>query len=42
VTFTYVGVTVDEKVRVRMADGSPAANILAAGEVMAGNILGRA
>lgn len=41
VTFTYLGVRVDEKARVQMADGKPAANMLAAGEVMAGNILGK-
>jgi tricarballylate dehydrogenase len=41
VTFTYLGVTVDEKARIQMADGKPAANMLAAGEIMAGNILGQ-
>jgi tricarballylate dehydrogenase len=41
ITFTYLGVAVDERARVLMADGRPAANILAAGEVMAGNILGK-
>ena len=41
ITFTYLGVTVDECARVIMNDGRPAANIFAAGEVMAGNILGR-
>jgi tricarballylate dehydrogenase len=41
VTFTYLGVRVDEKARIQMADGKPAANMLAAGEVMAGNILGK-
>jgi tricarballylate dehydrogenase len=41
ITFTYLGVTVDERARVIMHDGQPAANIFAAGEVMAGNILGR-
>ncbi len=41
ITFTYLGVTVDETARVRMADGRPAANIWAAGEIMAGNILGQ-
>jgi tricarballylate dehydrogenase len=41
ITFTYLGVAVDEKARVIMADGSPAANIFAAGEIMAGNVLGQ-
>jgi tricarballylate dehydrogenase len=39
ITFTYLGLTVDESARVIMADGAPAANIYAAGEIMAGNIL---
>ncbi|MFN3613686.1 MAG: FAD-dependent tricarballylate dehydrogenase TcuA [Rubrimonas sp.] len=41
ITFTYLGVTVDEGARMRMADGRPAPNIWAAGEIMAGNILGK-
>jgi tricarballylate dehydrogenase len=41
ITFTYLGVTVDECARVIMQDGRPAANVFAAGEVMAGNILGK-
>ncbi len=41
VTFTYLGVSVDKNARVQMANGSPTANIFAAGEVMAGNILGK-
>jgi tricarballylate dehydrogenase len=41
ITFTYLGVTVDEHSRVIMQDGQPAKNIFAAGEVMAGNILTR-
>jgi len=41
ITFTYLGVTVDERARVIMQDGRPATNMFAAGEVMAGNILGR-
>jgi tricarballylate dehydrogenase len=41
ITFTYLGVTVDEKARVIMQNGEPAKNIFAAGEIMAGNILGR-
>ncbi|MDE2198325.1 MAG: FAD-dependent tricarballylate dehydrogenase TcuA [Rhodospirillales bacterium] len=41
ITFTYLGVRVDERARVLMQDGTPSANLLAAGEIMAGNILGR-
>ncbi len=41
ITFTYLGVQVDEGAKVAMADGKPAANIWAAGEIMAGNILGQ-
>jgi tricarballylate dehydrogenase len=41
VTFTYLGLKVDERARVVMADGSAATNIFAAGEIMAGNILGK-
>jgi tricarballylate dehydrogenase len=41
ITFTYLGVTVDEQARVIMQDEQPAKNIFAAGEVMAGNILGK-
>jgi tricarballylate dehydrogenase len=39
ITFTYLGVKVDERARVVMANGEPAGNIYAAGEIMAGNIL---
>jgi tricarballylate dehydrogenase len=38
ITFTYLGVRVDDRARVLMRDG-PARNIYAAGEIMAGNIL---
>ena len=41
ITFTYLGVTVNEQAQVIMQDDRPAKNIFAAGEVMAGNILGR-
>jgi tricarballylate dehydrogenase len=41
ITFTYLGVTVDEQARVILQNGRPAKNIFAAGEVMAGNILGK-
>ena len=39
ITFTYLGVRVDEHARVLAADGTPFHNIFAAGEIMAGNIL---
>ncbi len=41
ITFTYLGVKVDDSARVVMDTGRPAANIFAAGEIMAGNILGK-
>jgi tricarballylate dehydrogenase len=41
ITFTYLGVTVNEHAQVMMQDDRPAKNIFAAGEMMAGNILGR-
>lgn len=41
ITFTYLGVTVNERAQVIMQNDKPAANMFAAGEVMAGNILGR-
>jgi tricarballylate dehydrogenase len=41
ITFTYLGVTVNEQARVIMQNDQPAKNIFAAGEVMAGNILGK-
>jgi tricarballylate dehydrogenase len=41
VTFTYLGLAVDERARVLMSNGKPADNIVAAGEIMAGNILGQ-
>jgi tricarballylate dehydrogenase len=41
ITFTYLGVAIDERARMILADGKPAANVWAAGEIMAGNILGK-
>jgi tricarballylate dehydrogenase len=41
ITFTYLGVKVDDQARVIMADGRPTTNVFAAGEMMAGSILGR-
>jgi len=38
-TFTYAGVAVDETARVCRENGPPFANVFAAGETMAGNIL---
>ena len=40
ITFTYLGVKVDENARVLMKNGQPCENLFAAGEIMAGNILG--
>lgn len=40
VTFTYLGVKVDEHAAVHFG-GRPSANLFAAGEVMAGNVLGQ-
>jgi tricarballylate dehydrogenase len=41
ITFTYMGVGVDEQAHVIAHDERPMPNVFAAGEVMAGNILGR-
>jgi tricarballylate dehydrogenase len=41
ITFTYLGVKVDENARVLMDDGKPSANLFASGEIMAGSILGK-
>jgi tricarballylate dehydrogenase len=41
ITFTYLGVKVDTASRVLMKDSKPARNMFAAGEIMAGNILGK-
>src|SRR5439155_12978454 len=40
ITFTYLGVAVDDRARMVLADDTPAPNIFAAGEIMAGNVLG--
>lgn len=40
ITFTYLGVRVGEDARMRMAAGGAADNMFAAGEIMAGNVLG--
>jgi tricarballylate dehydrogenase len=41
ITFTYMGVTIDDKSRVVDRSGRPFANVFAAGEIMAGNILSK-
>jgi len=41
ITFTYLGTRVDRQARIVMEDGPPSPNMFAAGEIMAGNILGR-
>jgi tricarballylate dehydrogenase len=41
ITFTYLGVKVNREARIVMADGKPAVNMFAAGEIMAGNVLGQ-
>jgi tricarballylate dehydrogenase len=41
ITFTYLGVRVDKDARMLMSDGGPTENMFAAGEIMAGNVLGR-
>ncbi|WP_249120359.1 FAD-dependent tricarballylate dehydrogenase TcuA [Plastoroseomonas hellenica] len=41
ITFTFLGVKVNDRARVLMADGKPSANLFASGEIMAGNILGQ-
>ena len=41
ITFTYLGTRVNKQARMLMKDGRPAANMFAAGEIMAGNVLGQ-
>ncbi|HZR85628.1 MAG TPA: FAD-dependent tricarballylate dehydrogenase TcuA [Bradyrhizobium sp.] len=41
ITFTYLGTRVNKQARILMKDGKPSANMFAAGEIMAGNVLGR-
>ncbi|MFQ6549326.1 FAD-dependent tricarballylate dehydrogenase TcuA [Aestuariibius sp. 2305UL40-4] len=41
ITFTYLGVKVNRDARMVMEDGTASPNLFAAGEIMAGNILGR-
>lgn len=41
ITFTYLGTRVDREARMMMASGGGAENMYAAGEIMAGNVLGK-
>jgi tricarballylate dehydrogenase len=41
ITFTYLGTRVNRQSRMLMRDGKPSANMFAAGEIMAGNVLGK-
>jgi tricarballylate dehydrogenase len=41
ITFTYLGAAVNERAQVLMQDDTPVPNLFAAGEIMAGNILGQ-
>nr|WP_294501933.1 FAD-dependent tricarballylate dehydrogenase TcuA [uncultured Rhodopila sp.] len=41
ITFTYLGVRVNDKAQVLMENGQAAGNLFASGEIMAGNILGK-
>jgi tricarballylate dehydrogenase len=41
ITFTYLGTRVNKQARMVMKDGTPSANMFAAGEIMAGNVLGK-
>jgi tricarballylate dehydrogenase len=41
ITFTYLGTRVNKEARMIMSDGTPSANMFAAGEIMAGNVLGK-
>jgi len=41
ITFTYLGLKVNRGGQVILKDGQPAPNVFAAGEIMAGNILGK-
>jgi tricarballylate dehydrogenase len=41
ITFTYLGTRVNKQARMVMKDGKPSVNMFAAGEIMAGNVLGK-
>lgn len=41
ITFTYLGTRVNREAKILMQNGRPSANLYAAGEIMAGNVLGK-
>ena len=41
ITFTYLGTRIDRQARILLTDGRPSENMFAAGEIMAGNVLGQ-
>jgi len=41
ITFTYLGVRVNQESRILLEGGAPSGNMFAAGEIMAGNVLGK-
>jgi tricarballylate dehydrogenase len=41
ITFTYLGTRVDRQARILLTEGGPSQNMFAAGEIMAGNVLGQ-
>jgi tricarballylate dehydrogenase len=41
ITFTYLGVRVNQESRMLLNTGAPSGNMFAAGEIMAGNVLGK-
>ena len=41
ITFTYLGARVNQEARVLLGSGPPVTNVFAAGEIMAGNVLGQ-
>ncbi|MDP9095776.1 MAG: FAD-binding protein, partial [Pseudomonadota bacterium] len=41
ITFTYLGTRVNQEARIVMKGGNASTNMFAAGEIMAGNVLGR-
>ena len=41
ITFTYLGVKIDAEARIVMTNGQASSNMFAAGEIMAGNVLGK-
>ena len=41
ITFTYLATRVNQESRMLLKDGKPSGNMFAAGEIMAGNVLGK-